>query len=74
VTEHVVGALLVREGSYAVQVVLAHQLLPGARIEPFALIQGDVIKPLALASDAIMLSVLGFIPPWIRTFQVMQHD
>ena len=69
-SEHVVGALLVREGSYAVQVTLTHRLLPGARLEPVPHITGDVLRPLDLAADAVLLSA-GVIPSWVKAFQVV---
>jgi hypothetical protein len=69
----VVGALLVREGSYAVQVRLVHRLLPGAQLEPVPLIEGDILKPLDLAMDVIALSILPGIPPWIKAFEVHEQ-
>ena len=71
-SERVVGALLVREGSYAVQVRLTHKLLPGARLEPVPLIQGDVLDPAALMLDAVAIGATGCLPPGIKVFQVVE--
>lgn len=71
-TGRVVGALLVREGSYAVQVRLTHRLLPGAKLEPVPLIDGDVLDSTALMLDAIALTATGCLPPDVHVFQVME--